>query len=180
MAIRFNCSACKQPIEVDDSDCEKDVMCFYCKAVVKVPGESRLDMAGVGESAIASGQPARKSKMKSVLGLLAGAGSLICFIVILGWLLVAIAPALNEADFDQLDRDQQKELIANKLQEVIRDVPKFAILAFVLAELLAVAGTILSISGMMQKSGVGFAVVGLIISGGIVLFQLFAVFRAVK
>jgi hypothetical protein len=43
MAIRFQCSACSQPIEIDDEWGEKAVACPYCRNTVTAPAESTLD-----------------------------------------------------------------------------------------------------------------------------------------
>ncbi len=48
MAIRFQCSSCLQPIEVDDEWASKVVACPYCRNTVTAPAESSLgDLAGV-------------------------------------------------------------------------------------------------------------------------------------
>jgi DNA-directed RNA polymerase subunit RPC12/RpoP len=43
MAIRFHCSGCGQPIEVDDEHAEQAAECPYCQRVVTVPAKSTLD-----------------------------------------------------------------------------------------------------------------------------------------
>jgi len=43
MAIRFQCVACLQPIEVDDEWALKAVACPYCRRTVSAPSESTLD-----------------------------------------------------------------------------------------------------------------------------------------
>ena len=42
MAIRFQCSACSQPIEVDDEWALRTVACPYCRKTVTAPGGSTL------------------------------------------------------------------------------------------------------------------------------------------
>jgi len=42
MAIRFNCVACSQPIEVDDEWAMKTVACPYCRRTMTAPRESIL------------------------------------------------------------------------------------------------------------------------------------------
>ncbi len=42
MAIRFQCGACSQPIEVDDEWAQKLVVCPYCRKTVTAPMESML------------------------------------------------------------------------------------------------------------------------------------------
>jgi hypothetical protein len=42
MAIRFQCPACSQPIEVDDPWAGKAVICPYCRKTVTAPQESTL------------------------------------------------------------------------------------------------------------------------------------------
>jgi hypothetical protein len=43
MAIRFQCAACGQPIEVDDEWAGKPVLCPYCSKAIAAPAESTLD-----------------------------------------------------------------------------------------------------------------------------------------
>ena len=43
MAIRFQCSLCAQPIEIDDEWASKLVACPYCRKTVTAPAESTLD-----------------------------------------------------------------------------------------------------------------------------------------
>jgi hypothetical protein len=42
MAIRFQCSGCSQPIEVDDEWAQKFVACPYCRRTITAPAESTL------------------------------------------------------------------------------------------------------------------------------------------
>jgi DNA-directed RNA polymerase subunit RPC12/RpoP len=42
MAIRFQCSGCSQPIEVDDEWASRAVVCPYCRRTVTAPGSSTL------------------------------------------------------------------------------------------------------------------------------------------
>ena len=42
MAIRFQCGACSQPIEVDDEWALKAVACPYCRKTITAPSESML------------------------------------------------------------------------------------------------------------------------------------------
>jgi len=59
MAIQFQCSACRQPIEVDDQFANQQAVCPFCRKVITVPASSSLaagsipearpsDLAGVG------------------------------------------------------------------------------------------------------------------------------------
>ena len=68
MAIRFLCSGCSQPIEVDDEWALRPVACPYCRQTVTAPGESTLrDLSEIptaaplapqaGDSAQPSAQP---------------------------------------------------------------------------------------------------------------------------
>lgn len=48
MAIRFQCGACSQPIEIDDEWALKAVACPYCRKTVTAPAESTLgDVAAI-------------------------------------------------------------------------------------------------------------------------------------
>ncbi len=43
MTIRFLCSACGQPIEIDDEWSSKPVACPYCRKTITAPAESQFD-----------------------------------------------------------------------------------------------------------------------------------------
>jgi len=43
MAIRFQCGACSQPIEVDDEWALRAVACPYCRKTITAPSESTMD-----------------------------------------------------------------------------------------------------------------------------------------
>lgn len=51
MAIRFQCAACSQPIEVDDEWASRAVTCPYCRKAVTAPTESTLDPSSFSGSA---------------------------------------------------------------------------------------------------------------------------------
>jgi len=67
MAIRFQCGACAQPIEVDAEWASKPVLCPYCRKSVTAPAESQLDLeqipaaspAGASAGEAFSAKPAR-------------------------------------------------------------------------------------------------------------------------
>jgi hypothetical protein len=42
MAIRFQCGACSQPIEIDDEWASRTVACPYCRNTITAPAESTL------------------------------------------------------------------------------------------------------------------------------------------
>lgn len=42
MAIRFQCSSCSQPIEVDDEWASRAVACPYCRTTITAPAESTI------------------------------------------------------------------------------------------------------------------------------------------
>ena len=44
MAIRFECSNCQNPIEVDDEFADQQATCPYCRAVVRVPASSTMSI----------------------------------------------------------------------------------------------------------------------------------------
>ena len=48
MAIRFQCGACAQPIEIDDEWARKTVACPYCRNTITAPASSTLsDLAAI-------------------------------------------------------------------------------------------------------------------------------------
>jgi len=56
MAIRFQCAACSEPIEVDDHWARQVVRCPYCQRTVTAPGESNAS----GIRRIPIGKPLRR------------------------------------------------------------------------------------------------------------------------
>ncbi len=58
MAIRFQCAACSQPIEVDDEWAMRLVACPYCRRTVTAPRESFLPEVSEIPTAKPSGSPA--------------------------------------------------------------------------------------------------------------------------
>jgi len=51
MAIRFQCGACTQPIEVDDEWASKPVLCPFCRKAITAPAQSTLpEEAAIGQA----------------------------------------------------------------------------------------------------------------------------------
>ncbi len=58
MAIRFQCSACAQPIEIDDEWALKAVACPYCRKTITAPAESTLgDISRIPTATALAPQP---------------------------------------------------------------------------------------------------------------------------
>lgn len=50
MAIQFQCSACRQPIEVDDQFANQQAVCPFCRKVITVPESSSLPAESIPEA----------------------------------------------------------------------------------------------------------------------------------
>ena len=68
MAIRFQCSSCSQPIEVDDEWASKAVACPYCRTTITAPAESTIaDLSEIPTaSPLVTGQAAPTQAPSSV------------------------------------------------------------------------------------------------------------------
>lgn len=51
MAIRFACTACQRPIEIDDEWANRAVLCPYCRQTVTAPAASTIPADGVPPTA---------------------------------------------------------------------------------------------------------------------------------
>src|SRR3990172_4295660 len=120
MAIRFQCGACSQPIEVDDEWASKAVACPYCRKTVTAPSEStlgdltRIPMAsplGVGEHAAAVPAPTVGSYAgadPSANPMAVASFILACIMVVL-LLAGAMLVASHALDLEQLQKDLQQQ-----------------------------------------------------------------------
>jgi len=118
MAIRFQCGACSQPIEVDDEWAQKAVACPYCRKTITAPSEStlgdlsRIPMASplvaVG-NALALPTPAARSNAQpdSNANPLAVAAFILAAAMVLLLLSGAMIASSHALDLEQLQKELQ-------------------------------------------------------------------------
>lgn len=118
MAIRFQCAACSQPIEVDDDWAQRAVACPYCRKTITAPSEStlgdlaRIPMASplfVGENTSAvSTQAARQYALPATnANPLAVVAFILAAAMVLLLLSVAMLTASHALDLEQLQKELQ-------------------------------------------------------------------------
>lgn len=190
MAIRFQCAACSQPIEVDDEWASKAVTCPYCRKAVTAPAESTLDQTSFAGSArslleaeatgnaapyapgsdpwhqSAPPAPPRRSNGVAIVGFVFGAMSLFCA---LGYAVTFVRHGgeLMETLFpggQMVDPMDGAEALTEKYDT---GFPAWLVLmnCFIYGGLAAwLAGLICSIIGMTRNARKGWAVGGLVLA----------------
>ncbi len=124
MAIRFQCPACSQPIEVDDGWALKAVACPYCRKTITSPSEStlgdlsRIPMASpliFGDAAVALPTPPVSSSAAS--GSAANPTAVAAFILACLTVVLLLSGATvaysHSLDLEQLQKELQPQPGAN-------------------------------------------------------------------
>jgi len=120
VAIRFQCGACSQPIEVDDEWAQKAVACPYCRKTITAPSEStlgdlsRIPMASpllVTGNAVALPTPAPSSYAlpNSKANPLAVAAFILAAAMVILLLSGAMIVASHALELEQLQKDLQPQ-----------------------------------------------------------------------
>ena len=120
MAIRFQCGACSQPIEVDDEWALRAVACPYCRKTVTAPSEStlvnlaRIPVASpliLRESAVAVPAPAAGSDVavEATSNPTALAAFVLACLMVVLFVLAAAVVSAHSLDFEQLQKDLQQQ-----------------------------------------------------------------------
>ena len=196
MAIRFQCAACGQPIEVDDDLAESVVGCPYCHKTVTAPVQSMLSqpsdmpVATPLGPADALSQPAAHQEQSgapprgNTLAVVAFAFA--CLLILLQ-LVIAGIWARHGLEYEEFTRELEKagpEFSATlaAMNEYIDDhggtLPAWMIV-FALLQITAlgtcVASIVCSLIALRRPLRRGIAMAALAISGGFVLLSLFSV-----
>jgi hypothetical protein len=174
MAIRFYCQQCHKPLEVDDTDAGKQVLCFYCQTKVAVPVETDPTLAAARPDTAIT----KKSTTLGQIGLMASLAAIAVVIVLFVWAFGRIAPVSKTPSFASLPKEQQKELINKEVVKLKKE--KTVIYGSVIFFIFALAGVGFSIVGILRNSGRGSAIVGLLIGGFFVMLQLLNILRAMR
>jgi len=120
MAIRFQCGACSQPIEVDDEWAMRAVACPYCRKTITAPSEStlgdlsRIPMASpllaVGNAvALPASAPSSYAPPDSDANPLAVAAFILAAAMVILLLSGAMIVASHALDLEQLQKDLQPQ-----------------------------------------------------------------------
>jgi len=162
MAIRFQCPACSQPIEVDDGWALKAVTCPYCRKTITSPSEStlgdlsRIPMASpliFGDAAVALPTPAVSSSAASGSAAnptAVAAFILACLTVVLMVSAVTVAYS-HSLDLEQFQKELQQRSTANP------GSPLQAIMEYVSAHGGRFPGWFVAV-GLLQISGMATSV----------------------
>jgi hypothetical protein len=167
MAIRFFCEKCQKPLEVDDADANKKVMCYYCQQAITVPATSAADLTQGLENKELNGQVMPLPKRSPVLGVLALICGLLIIAVIGGvfaWAMsTTILPMSRNPEFIKLSQSQQQAMV----KDAMVTLSKHSIVHNSSIVLLGISalGTILSVVGLVKNSGRKAAIIGLLVCG---------------
>ena len=123
MVVRFQCSCCSQPIEVDDEWASKPVVCPYCRKTVTAPTESTLKDVGHIPTAAAVDDTPGLSTAPSVPGVPSAEGpahpnrvAVVAFILACSLPVMAFAfarlCAVHEPELVEI-QERTEELLAN-------------------------------------------------------------------
>jgi hypothetical protein len=167
MAIRFFCEKCQKPLEVDDADANRKVLCYYCQQAITVPEASATELAQGIDNKDLTGQTALLPKRSPVFGVLA----LICGLLIIAliggifaWAMsTTILPMSRDPEFIKLSQAQQQSMVKDAMTSISKQplVRNSSIVLLVISAL----GTILSVTGLVKRSGRKAAIIGLLICG---------------
>lgn len=183
MAIRFQCSACSQPIEVDDEWAQKLVTCPYCCKTVTAPAESalpepaeiptatRLDQPGPGVIPVHPVEPtAPVTPRSNVMGKVAF-GLAFAVVVLIG--LYCIIGSAYRAELEPLvqpDRSFSEQMQAFQEYAASRGgMPPTWMMAMsllsVTAALVWVAALVCGIVGVCRTTNRSWAIAALVVTG---------------
>jgi hypothetical protein len=175
MTIRFYCPECKKPLEIDDIDGGKSVICFYCNKSITTPTSSDPALVKAGESSRTpdTGEKtamSKKSPALGIIGMVAGIIIILGLITLVGWFYAELSSAARTPEFAKMTVAQQKSFFDEKAQEVIKSpITAYAGKAI---SIVAIIGFLSSVLAIAKKAGRKFAVPGLIINGAVLLLML--------
>lgn len=197
MAIRFRCVSCSEPIEVDDEWSTRLVACPYCRRTMTAPAESLLaDFADIPVArplpdATPQAPPAthgypspdtHAERNTPAVAALILSGVAILFFMSAAAVLGAHAEQL--AEFRKAMEEGTGMMKAvNKLLEENQGMMPGWMLAVGMLEFAAfgalIASVVFGILGLRRPWRRGFAVTGLVVSGGFLIFFCFNAFGGI-
>lgn len=187
MALRFQCAACSQPIEIDDEWSGKAVICPYCRKSVTAPSESTLEEAhalpvaaplesphGITDPNDAPAQPVPHSR-KNTLALVAFIAAMASILMIVAWafLLSAHQPVVEELFKPERSVSEQMDVFTEYIDSQGGSPPIWLILAMMLPFAFIGASLVALVCGLIalrKPTRRPLAIAGIIIGGIPILF----------
>lgn len=167
MAIHFLCEKCQKPLEVDDADANKTVLCYYCRQAITVPAASTANLTQSTDNKEINGQTVPLPKRSPVLGILALICGLLIVVLIGGifaWAMsTTVLPMSRDPEFIKLSQPQQQAMVKDAMVTLSKH-PLVRNSSMVLLGISAL-GTILSVAGLVKNSGRKAAIIGLLVCG---------------
>jgi len=180
MDIRFACSSCQRPIEVDDEWANRSVRCPYCDATVIAPGASTLSAESVPPLA----QPADTLSSAPygpppvpTSGNLVAISALVAVMLAVGMLLAAgmvLAPHFDElAEVNKAVEANDQQGVKDAMQKLLESYghpPPWLLHAFVLflgAGFAWLAGLVGGLLGLRNRRRRGVAIAALVVAAGL-------------
>lgn len=177
MAIQFTCTACGQPIEVDDEMADQAVTCLYCQKVVTTPAMSTLEGGAAaqaaatvepGEVAIPVYAPDAPPPKTGLLGWIA----LACIVVSVLCLMYVglVARSMMEGMDLKPETPQEIEEFQKAVQERMQSRPSLLVLSPLGSCVFPLAGVVCAIIALVKGYRPRWpAIVALCLVGGIVV-----------
>jgi len=182
MAIRFQCAACGQPIEIDDEWALKAVACPYCRKTITAPAESTLNAPA--QVPVATGlAPDPANAFASPDGLIAPPDTrrnycaviaLILAVAVFALLLISVAiMAGHDSELEGLanagmNPAQQQEALSKLREDYGGSLPVWLVVSLVMGGSTCVlwpAAAICGVIGVFRQRQRRLAVVALVIAG---------------
>lgn len=175
MAIQFTCTACGQPIEVDDEMAGLSVTCPYCRKAVAAPPTSTL-AAGATPPAAGTTEPGGEAVLpyagtapptkSSPLGWIALGCVVLCLLCLVYSMLVGQS-LMADLDPESMTPQEAEEFQAI-LQERMQSKPELVIVSLVGSCILPLAGVICAIIALVKGYRPRWpAIVALVLLGGV-------------
>ncbi|MBN2563007.1 MAG: hypothetical protein JXQ75_18950 [Phycisphaerae bacterium] len=181
MAIQFLCTACGQPIEVDDEMANQAVTCPYCRRVVTTPATTTLragdappasGTAGPGEEGAVPGAVvgAAQRPKSSLLGWIS-LGCVVVSVLCLIYVAVVTTSMLQGLNLQPTTPDEVKEM-QRILKERAQSKPGFQAIAVGGSCVVPLAGVVCAIVALAKGSRPRWpAILGLVLLAGLVVLS---------
>jgi hypothetical protein len=177
MAIQFTCTACGQPIEVDDEMANMSVTCPYCRKAVVAPATGTLAAGAAPPEALTAGTggeaalpyagtaPPTKS---GPLGWIALGCVVICLLC-LGYATLVGQAMLQDLDLESVTPQEVEEIQAI-IQERMKSKPELVFSSIAGSCVLPLVGVVCAIIALVKGYRPRWpAIVALVLLGGVVV-----------
>ncbi len=149
MAIRFVCSACRQPIEVDDEMANQAVTCPYCRTAVDVPAASTLDAGATTppEPADYAGPEEPLPRKTSPLGWIALA-CVVVFVLSSAYFILVLASLMKGLDPNAMPPEELQQIV----EERMKSKPGIQIIGYLGACVVPAIGIVCAIVALAKRN----------------------------